>query len=136
VCAAGSCEQRVPRLPDDGEWECVDLDGVVVCRGGVPAAGVVAGPPDPGWTCGTRRGSGGPRPASSGPDRICVDLAPELPDGAARGWRCRFTHDHGERRLCRADPAAAPPAPEPLPPPSCWIDPDCGAGTCRRGSCV
>jgi hypothetical protein len=126
VCTSASCEQRAPRLPDDGEWECVELDGVVICRGGVPAAGVVAGPADPGWSCGPRRGSA---------DRICVDLAPELPDGAIGGWRCRFTHERGERRVCRADPTAAPPAPTPVPKPSCWIDRDCGSGTCRRGSC-
>ena len=114
-------------MPDDGELECVDLDGAVVCRGGAPAAGVVPGPPDPGWTCGARRGS---------VDRICVDATPELPEGATRGWRCRHTHERGERRVCRADPAAPGPKAERLPPPSCWLDKDCGAGVCRRGSCV
>jgi hypothetical protein len=123
-CAAAVCEQGQPRLPDDGEWECVELDGAVVCRGGVPAAGVVAGPPDPGWRCGVRRGSS---------ERLCVDDAPELP---GPGWRCRFTHEHGERRLCREDASAPPPPPPPRDPPSCWIDRDCGSGTCRRGSCA
>src|SRR5687767_884679 len=27
VCSGQSCVQAQPRLPDDGEWECVDLDG-------------------------------------------------------------------------------------------------------------
>src|SRR6266567_425961 len=86
-CAGDACEQAAPAMPDDGEWECVDLDGAVVCRGGIAPAGVVAGPADPGWRCGARRGS---------TDRICVDLAPDLPDGAARGWRCSFSHERGE----------------------------------------
>lgn len=124
VCDAGVCEQRVPRFPDDGEWECAELDAVVVCRGGVPAAGVVAGPPDLGWRCGVRRGTS---------ERLCVDDAPELP---GPGWRCRFTHDRGERRVCRADPGAPQPAPPSRAVPSCWIDRDCESGACRRGSCA
>lgn len=151
-CDGATCEERLPRLPDDGAWECADLDGVVVCHGGVPPAGVVAGPADPGWSCGQRRGVASP----PGTDRVCIDLSPDLPDGAARGWRCNFTHERGERRVCRRDakaPAIGAPCKvasacksddrctagrcvPPRPSPSCWIDPDCGGGEkCRRGSC-
>jgi len=76
------CVQRFPRRPDDGEWECVELEGVVLCRGGERAAGVVAGPRDRGWIC---RGQG---PAH------CVDLAPDRPDRDGR-WRCRFEAGSG-----------------------------------------
>jgi len=149
-CEASTCEERQPRQPDDGTWECADLDGAVVCHGGAPPAGVVAGPPDVGWMCGPRRGS------AAGTDRVCVDYSPDFPSGDARGWRCAFTHEHGERRVCRRDesaPAIGAPCDDargckpgdrcldrrcvpPRPQPSCWIDKDCGVAKCFRGSCV
>jgi hypothetical protein len=146
VCAGGRCEQRYPRLPDDGQWECIDFDGAIMCRGGGPAAGVVASPLDRGWTCGARRGA----PS----ERICVDFSPDLPDGA--GWRCWIEHSGGERRLCvhedghprlsgRCDVArgcglgracVSGRCVPLLPRPACWLDTDCGAGSaCRDGSC-
>lgn len=146
TCAAHSCRQAYARLPDDGEWECVDQAGAVICRGGDPPAGVMAGPPDRRWRC-------GPRPG--GAERICVDLHPDFPGGAARGWRCR--HEGGVRpaRSCQRDPDAhnlgdpcAPARPcvdgatcedgrcqAPALGPGCWLDQDCGLGVCRFGSC-
>lgn len=143
-CSGELCTQRHPRMPDDGEWECADLDGVVICRGWAEAAGVVAGKPDPAWFCGPRAGAAS--------ERICVDFAPERPPGEP--WSCKFQFEDGlPRRACqrggqgplgRACGAGCPfgSACEkdrclPLEPsPSCWIDKDCGEGKkCAFGSC-
>jgi hypothetical protein len=147
-CDATGCEQRRPRLPDDGTWECVDLDGAVVCHGGEPAAGVWPGPADEGWECGERKGT--PR------ERVCVDLSPDFPDDQPGSWTCQFTHDRGERRRCQPGPGPAlgarcdrtqgcmtgdrcldghcVPRRRPV---GCWLDQDCGAGaTCLRGACL
>ncbi len=148
-CQGDRCEQRNARLPDDGQWECVDMDGAVICRGWSPAAAVVPGRPDPGWRCGAR--------ASVPLDRICVDFAPDLPEGAARGWRCFYEHSGGEHRICiresqtprlgarcgAGQDACGPHRacvagrclPE-APAPACWLDGDCGPGRrCKDGSC-
>ncbi len=148
-CDQDACTQRHPRLPDVGEWECAEVDGVAICRGGWPAAGVSTGESDIGWRCGDRRGSD---------ERICVDFAPDLPSDDVeqpRGpWRCFFSHDGAERRHCVLDtvpkvggecnsvddcPKAITcvdgrcmPALDSV---SCWVDDDC-EGTCRFGSCV
>lgn len=144
ACDGDRCVQLRPRLPDDGEWECADLEGVVVCRGGARAAGVIEGAPDPGWMCGTRLGAR---------DRICVDMAPDMPRGATRGYACSSLRDRGGARSCKAEEAAPkiggpcgacprgavcaagiclPRAPKP----DCWVDPDCGAGrVCAFGTC-
>jgi len=139
-----TCVQRHPRRPDDGEWECLDVDGIVLCRGGEPAAGVVPGPPDEGWIC---RGEG---------ERHCVDLAPDQPDDGT--WRCHFEGAREGARVCErsttaeigdrcVDGAQRCPAgmrcaarvcvPSAAPQPSCWVDGDCGAGKrCLRGTCA
>jgi hypothetical protein len=145
VCTETACTQRHPRMPDDGEWECAEIEGAVICRGGEPAAGVVPGPPDPGFVCGTRRQL--PR------QRICVDFSPDRPKLPAMN-DCRFQYEPGAPlRLCRAgkEPALGracktgecpagtvcvserclPLAPEP----SCWVDKDCPGGVCLLGSC-
>jgi hypothetical protein len=138
-------------MPDDGEWECADIADIVVCHGGLHAAGVPPGGADAGYFCGPRRGAG----AAAG-ERVCVDLSPDLPDGAARGYRCGFEVRGGVVRVCRRDGAAravtdacdAATACEPglactatrclpaLPDPACWLDRDCDHGACRFGSCV
>lgn len=147
-CHAGRCYQEQPRLPDDGDWECVDLAGVALCRGGSKPAGLAATATDPGWFCGDRRGKAF--------ERICLDLDPDLPESLPSP-RCRYELDGARlRRSCeRADsprigarcspaenrcPAGSaclqgvclPPRPEP----SCWGDFDCGRGTCVYGTCV
>ncbi len=149
ACDGGSCLQREPRLPDDGEWECVQMDGVAYCHGGLPAAGVVPSRPDLGWVCGARRG-GTPG------ERVCVDFAP---DHAAMSvpTRCRFEYPDPEPMLhcspgdakhvgdrCttreQCPPGAACVGQRCLPPrptPSCWFDADCGTGgRCRWATCV
>jgi hypothetical protein len=145
ACTEGVCRQSHARLPDDGEWECVDLAGAAVCRGGDPPAGVVPGPPDPRWSCGARAG---------GAERICVDQRADFPDHRAQGWRCRYQNDPRPARVCHRDPAAphlgdgcTPREPcvdgatcrdgrcvAPPPAPSCWLDSDC-QGVCQFGSC-
>jgi hypothetical protein len=144
-CTPSACTQRHPRLPDDGEWECAEIEGAVICRGGGAAAGVVPGPPDAGFICGARRGKPG--------ERICVDFAPDRPDAPGMN-DCRFQYEPGRpARLCHAgkEPALGrtcgqgdcpagtvcagarclPLSPEP----SCWIDADCAGGVCLLGSC-
>lgn len=139
--------QRVPRLPDDGEWECSESAGAMVCRGGERPSGVAPGGKAEGFFCGPRRAQG-----KSPGERICVDLSPDFPPGATADTRCRF---EGTARVCETandvhslgdacdaghpcvDGArcvagwCAPRAPDP----SCWNPSDCDQGTCRFGSC-
>ncbi len=151
ACERNRCIQRYPRMPDDGEWECIDMAGAVMCRRGVPPAGVVTGPPDVGWLCGERV-------TDEGKERVCVDFSPDLPEGKTRGWRCRYDHKRRERRVCRQSeraPAlgsaceAGSPCPEslvcaagrcvPRSPAkiSCWFDKECNPGQkCHLSSCV
>jgi hypothetical protein len=146
-CGPAGCTQAHPRLPDDGEWECLDMAGAAICRGGDPAAGVVPGPPDPGWACGAR---------ARGSERVCVHLSPEFPEGGAAGWRCRYDHAPAPVRACVRDGAAhnlgdrcAPDRPcvdgalcaegrcaAPALVPGCWLDGDCASGRCRFGTCL
>lgn len=150
MCTDAGCEQREPPLPSDGEWECRDEHGALVCRGGGAAAGIVEGPRDVGFEC-----------ARLPDDReVCVALDVPLPEGARAGFSCSITHEHGPIRRCVRDPAAPAlardcrdePCPAPLvcvdlgpearclPPPrsvtACWIDGDCGAGRCALGRCA
>ena len=127
VCAAEVCTQRHVRLPDDGEWRCAERDGVVWCAGGEPAAGVVPVSAERGYRCGERRGA-------KQRERVCVDSAPDYPDGGAASFRCRFEQEHGVVRACTRQAGT----PRPLPPgavPNCWVDADC-AGRCERGTCA
>ena len=151
VCAGDRCEQRHPRMPDDGEWQCSDSAGATVCAGGERAAGVAPAPApaDAGWFCGARRGS-------EAGARVCVDLSPDFPDGRARAWRCRTLYDGPTRRVCQRDDGAHTLAeacdalrpcvdgsrcaegwcvPE-RPAPACWLETDCRGGRCRFGSCL
>lgn len=136
VCSDDACVQRHPRMPDDGEWECADIDGAVICHGGLAAAGTVAGPADEAWLCGARR--------THDSDRVCVDFSPDRP---ARFQDCRFEQG---RRVCRAGEAklgrACDSCPAgsvctgghclPLEPkPECWLTKDCAAGVCLYGTC-
>jgi hypothetical protein len=150
ACVADQCEQRHPRMPDAGEWQCMDSAGATICRGGAPAAGVAPSAADPRWFCGVRRG--GEEPGT----RICVDLSPDFPDGRARGWRCRTLYDGPPRRACDRDADAHTLAetcdarhpcvdgsrcaegwcvPE-RPAPACWREQDCSGDRCRFGSCL
>lgn len=149
VCGTQRCLQQRPRMPDDGEWDCVEISGAVFCHSRGELAGLSAGPSDLGWSCAARRGS------SSG-ERICVDLDADRPQGSS-AQRCRFESERGApRRSCvPAQPRAIgsacsagdacpsgtrcraglclPRAPRP----ACWLDADCGASaTCVFGSCV
>ncbi len=148
-CVGKTCTQRYPRMPDDGEWECIEMEGVVMCRRGVTPAGVITGPPDSGWFCGLRAGT------ETG-ERICVDFSADLPTGAERGWRCRYDHSRRERKICKPAPAGpalgascdhASPCPDRLvcavgrclpaaPAVQCWFDKDCEGGECHLGTCA
>lgn len=121
-CAGGGerCTQRYPELPDDGEWECAEVEGVAICRG---AAGTRA---ESRWACGARRAAEG--------ERVCVDAAPDVPSGGS--WDCHYEH-WPERRVCaraeekkrqeRQDRQGRTP--------DCWLDSDCGGASCRAGRC-
>jgi hypothetical protein len=137
--------QHHPRHPDDGEWECADLDGVVVCHGGGAPAGVPPGTLDPAFVCGNRRGKKD--------DRVCVDFSPDRPPEPAKchfeshvGLPARSCSRGGRGALTRACGAGCPFGSAcvsdhclPLAPkPDCWLDQDCdegercGFGTCRK----
>jgi hypothetical protein len=152
TCVGERCTQSHARRPDDGEWTCVDSAGAVACVGGQGAAGIVAGPPDVAWICGKRPDE---RPGDAFGSRVCVDLAPDFPDGDGTHWRCRsFNGPAGTRECARATDVAVlgvrcdgarpcvdgaacvgalcvPARPEP----SCWLDDDCPSGACRFGTC-
>jgi hypothetical protein len=149
VCADDVCTQRFPALPDDGEWECLDHDGLVICRGGHGPAGVHAGPPDDAFSC-------APLGRDDEGRRVCVDAQPDLP--SPEGWRCQFDQEGGEpvRRCERGDTPrlgdrcgesdACPAglvclrgrcALEREGPPECWLDGDCeGGASCVLARCV
>lgn len=145
-------EQRHPRQPDDGQWQCSDDSGVTVCTGGEPASGVAPSPVAPGWECGDRR-----RPSPSGAGaRVCVDLSPDYPQGPVLGWRCRWRYEPAPLRECRSEPdvhvvgdACDARSPcvlgavcadgrclPPQPAADCVLDSDCSSGACRFGSCA
>jgi hypothetical protein len=153
VCAHTRCVQPYPRFPDDGEWTCTDMAGATVCSGGDPPAGVPFNRLDPTWICGQRRKAGAARTDG---ERVCVNFAPDFPDGTARGWRCHYATEDDVRRVCERDPTVGiigdtcgkrgGPCldglrcvggrcqPDP-PSPSCVFDGDCDEGACRFGSC-
>lgn len=146
-CSEGRCVQRHPRLPDDGEWECQDSAGALVCRGGERPSGVAPGGHPEGFFCGAHVRSG----KDTG-ERICVDLSPDRPAESDK-YTCHF---EGATRVCqkapfphalgdvcdRAHPCVdgarcatglcVPIAPRP----SCWVDPDCDQQVCRFGTCT
>jgi hypothetical protein len=154
ACDGPRCTQRHARLPDDGEWTCVDAAGVVVCVGGARAAGIVAGPPEGGWICGERSA----RARDELGARVCVELSPDFPDGHPAGWRCHVDNGPAPTRVCERPRAGrveatladgcAPARPcvdgatcvagrcvPARPAPSCWLDTDCATGACRFGTC-
>jgi hypothetical protein len=81
ACGAAECVQDYPRVPDDGEWECFERAGAIICRGGEPASGVVSGARDLGWICGDA--------ADGSPSaRLCIDLDPDPPPAGFEA--CQF----------------------------------------------
>ncbi|HET9930869.1 MAG TPA: hypothetical protein VFQ35_09290 [Polyangiaceae bacterium] len=149
-CREERCTQPLPRVPDDGEWECADLGGVVLCRGGGVPAGVARPSSDPGWRCGARR-------KSSTGERICLDLDPDYPGKRGESFRCHYDYE-GAKLTRTCEPSRAPvigtrceskgacPADARciggicLPAsfnPSCWGDLDCsGDERCVYGACA
>ena len=151
VCADDVCTQRYPAMPDDGEWECLDRDGLVICRGGHGPAGAIAGPADTSFLC-------APLARDEERRRVCIDARPDLP--SPDGWRCRFDRDgHEDVRRCEREADASPRlgtrcteaercvegqrcvegrcALASDAPPECWLDTDCeGGATCVLARCA
>lgn len=162
VCdARGTCIQHEPRLPGDGEWECIEADGVTQCHATAKPSGVVPGADDLGWTCGRRTiAPGAPdeagKPLPAGGENVCVDFSPDRPDGDVLGWKCLlqfFPYASVAAQVCTRSKtpmvgdACTDTCPKdascvagrcvpPKPSPTCWLDGDCGAGKhCRWGTC-
>ena len=149
-CGTTRCIQLSPRMPDDGEWECVEMSGLTFCHSRGPMAGASHGPRDLGWLCGARRG------VADGGEEICVDAAPDRPrDPSMR--HCRYEQRLGatvrscgpgrglligdacsRKDACPKDSTCKEGLCLPRrPAPACWLDADCGAGArCALGSCV
>ncbi len=124
--SGGKFYQAHPRLPDTGEWRCAERERVVWCAGGEAAAGVVSGPPDPGYRCGARWGS-------AAGERVCID---EHPDYPGENYACAFEQERGIARVCRASEPWRGPTLAQGALPACWLDRDCPAGRCDRGTCA
>ncbi len=127
-CDSDRCLQLHPRLPDSGEWRCAERGQVVWCAGGEPAAGVVSGPPDPGYRCGRRWGQ-------ARQERVCVDRSPDYPSQRRGEHSCRFKQERGIARECVLGAAEVG---KPLPEhalPACWLNQDCPSQRCERGTC-
>ena len=123
----GKLRQEHPRLPDTGEWRCAQRGLIVWCAGGEAAAGIVSGPPDPGYRC-------GPRWGHDDGERVCIDEHPDYPE-SSRLHQCQFEQERGIVRVC--EPAAAyegAALPERVVP-ACWLDRDCPSRQCDRGAC-
>jgi len=151
ACSGERCTQTRPRQPDDGDWECSEGAGVTVCRGGLGAAGVSAGPPEEGWICGDRRVTD-----SGSYPRVCVDFAPDPPPGTTRA-SCHYVYSGGlGRRECTRAPepqvgdACMVGAPNACPTGTtcigsvclprepqvgCFFDQDCQGAACVFGTC-
>ena len=126
VCSDGNCRQAQPRLPDTGEWRCADGGNVVWCAGGEPAAGVVSGPADAHFRCGSRWGK-------NGAERVCIDEQPDYPQDQTENYRCSFDQELRIARVCQ--PATSLPERKKTPAhalAACWLDRDCPSG--RSGS--
>lgn len=147
-----TCTQRLVAMPDDGDWECTDQSGLVVCRGGHEAAGVHEGPADEGFSCGAIARDEEHR-------RVCIDARADQP--TVEGWACRHERDHegpfadvvvrrctpdsSPRLGARCDEGACPAGLACRAdrcvlandaPPDCWLDTDCqGGSTCVLAHC-
>jgi hypothetical protein len=143
ACNEAECIQPWPRVPDDGEWECFERAGAVVCRGGEPPAGAAPGLPDPGWIC------------SDGRTRVCIDLAPDRPEakefatcayqetgGGRLRQRCTKRDEPRIGAVCGACPRGSVCVegvclPTKRPEANCWFDAECGPGhACAFATCV
>jgi hypothetical protein len=149
-CREGSCKQPFARVPDAGEWTCADASGASLCLAGGVAAGVQAArEPEAGFSCGWRTAANEPS------QRLCIDFAPDFPDGVAENWNCHYEHDGEVTRVCKrersraigADCTAGSTCPlgskclggRCLPTqlrPTCWLDRDCASNQCRLGRCI
>jgi hypothetical protein len=140
-CEGGQCRQRYARMPDDADWECADVRGLVVCRDRATPAAIVPGPPELGWICG------------EGSPRVCIDLSPDRP--GAGNYDCSFEHEPVPGRICapsRATTLGGPCSrecpdsmvcvegvclPSAIATPDCWTDADCERGErCALASCA
>ncbi|MBI5500748.1 MAG: hypothetical protein HY907_10940 [Deltaproteobacteria bacterium] len=131
-CDGPRCTERRPDRPSPDEWECVDGDGRVLCRGRFLED------LDPRWSC-----------APLGERFLCVDPDPDYPDpNDPTAWRCFYDDSLRTGRDCNPQTPTAPPPPCPgvwhdgrcllaRTRPECWLDRDCtGNRTCRIGFCV
>ena len=100
TCAADHCEQRHPRMPDAGEWQCMDSAGATICMGGERAR--------PAWRPRppTHAGSAVRAAAASRARASASICRPTFPMAArADGVAARCTTDR-PRRACDRDPGA------------------------------
>ena len=130
-CAGAQCVERHPDRPSADEWECVDDDDRVLCRGRF-MRGI-----DPRWRC-----------APFGDRFLCLDRDPDDPPGGdPRAWRCFYDDStrtgrncaRGEPRPCRQCPGACVSGRcwTSRGVPGCYFDADCLPGwACRVGICV
>lgn len=119
-CAGDTCTQPLPRRPDDGEWQCSDLSGATLCRELAKPAGIVPGPADPGWICGTRAGKK--------QERLCLDLSPDRPARPVNE-SCRYDEERvPAARVCV--PGTQRNVGDPCPDGRCPDGSECSGGHC------
>gem|GEM_PF-1905527 len=129
-CGGASCMERWPDRPSADEWECIEGDGRVLCRGRYNR-GV-----DPRWRC-----------VPLGGQFLCVDFDPDYPAPEdPTVWNCVYDDSTKRGRFCSLERRPLGRCPGlsvagrcwPFDPtPGCWFDGDCPAGrVCRVGKCV
>ena len=150
ACEQERCVQPYPRVPDASEWWCADAGGAQLCLRRHTASGVRLDRPEAGFLCGERKTRG----KRTG-EMLCIDYAPDFPDGHAGHWSCHYQSEPRLERVCLRETTRAlgaecnADAPciagnrcisghcvPYVDKPNCWLDADCESRRCRLGACL
>ncbi len=150
ACEGERCVQPYPRVPNADEWWCADATGAQLCLRRHAASGIAPHRPQAGFRCGEREVQGKRTGAW-----LCIDYAPDFPDGHSSRWSCHYRSEPKLERICerKATRALAAECDDQVPcsagtrcisgrcipyvdKPHCWLDTDCKSRRCRLGACL